>query len=323
MGNRNSRSRRNRDMLQEALEASRADIQLPCGWEVGETVKGEIYFINHLDQINTYRDPRVTKKCKKRRKKYLPKYEHNLHGRVQNFIARLHLIKEKDIGEIYNLVEISVSRENLFIDSISELQRLDPIFLTGRLQIKYLGERGIDHGGLIREWFFNLSDEILDPRWQLFCKKDYYYQIDPNHTENPMHLEQYYYIGVFIGLALYHGKYFHSYFSNAFYKSLLELEVSIDDVKQIDKKVYKSLKLILDSEDVSIMDLNFMIGNYELKEGGAEIDVTEENKLEYTELCIKHYLGIFDAPMNAIRMGMMNFIPLEMLQEFEMEGKFI
>ena len=40
--------------------------------------------------------------------------------------------------------------------------------LKGKLNIEFLGEEGLDAGGLIREWFLLLSKEVFNPNYALF-----------------------------------------------------------------------------------------------------------------------------------------------------------
>ncbi len=41
-------------------------------------------------------------------------------------------------------------------------------YLKTKLWVKFEGERGIDYGGVSREWFFLLSHEMFNPGYGLF-----------------------------------------------------------------------------------------------------------------------------------------------------------
>lgn len=41
-------------------------------------------------------------------------------------------------------------------------------FLKGRLWIEFDGEKGLDYGGVAREWFFLISKEMFNPYYGLF-----------------------------------------------------------------------------------------------------------------------------------------------------------
>jgi hypothetical protein len=128
---------------------SMADAPLPLGWDM-DTTKGVTYFINHLEQTTTFFDPRLAGIAKPPRSKkgrvglvyfrtYVkaapPKYQRDLYGKVQCFLARLHMQNE-DQGEL----QIIVSRDTLLEDSFSLISNLDGFTLTRRLFIKFTGE---------------------------------------------------------------------------------------------------------------------------------------------------------------------------------------
>lgn len=135
-------------ILQMAMLESIADAPLPLGWDM-DTSKGITYFINHLDQTTTFSDPRLIGIAKQPRRKgkvileYLqpnekinpPRYKRDLYGKVQCFLARLHMNQE-DHGEL----QIVVSRETLLEDAFNLITNLDGFTLTRRLFIKFTGE---------------------------------------------------------------------------------------------------------------------------------------------------------------------------------------
>ena len=86
----------------------------------------------------------------------------------------------------------------------------------------FRGEEGLDYGGVAREWFFTVSHEVLNPMYCLFeyaNKNNYSLQINPASYVNPDHLHYFKFIGRFIAMALYHGKFllFLKYFSYIFF----------------------------------------------------------------------------------------------------------
>lgn len=115
-----------------------------------------------------------------------------------------------------------------------------------QLFISFRGEEGLDYGGVAREWFFLLSHTILNPMYCLFeyadnGKSNYSLQINPasagestlvvSHRHcvllcvsavNPDHLLYFRFIGRFIAMALFHGKFIYSGFTLPFYKRMLQ-----------------------------------------------------------------------------------------------------
>ena len=95
-----------------------------------------------------------------------------------------------------------------------------------------------------REWFFTLSHEVLNPMYCLFeyaNKNNYSLQINPASYVNPDHLHYFKFVGRFIAMALYHGKFIYSGFTMPFYKRMLNKKLSMKDIESIDPEYYNSL----------------------------------------------------------------------------------
>lgn len=71
-----------------------------------------------------------------------------------------------------------------------------------------------------REWFLALTEEFFNPKRFLFVKhpRGYHYQVSKYSARNTRHLLEFTFVGMVIGLAIYHGKLFHGHFSIPFYK---------------------------------------------------------------------------------------------------------
>lgn len=257
-----------------------------------------------------------------------PRYEHTFYAKCQHLRARLRQLQNDT-----EPLTITVKRDSLFKDSLDLVGALDPATLVGRLSIKYEGEKGLDYGGMAREWFLELSKEILSPQQGLFVLRDKHYVIDPAAVERTNWQKLYSFVGTILGMAVYHGKLFHSYFLHSFYKSLVDVSVDMDDLKHYDESIYKSLKYILETDGCTKeLELDFTLSEayvspfqtpgggptsriVELKPDGAATPVTEENKAEYVRLCMEHYLCGTAAQMNAIKETFYQFCPKDLLLE--------
>jgi len=320
MGNRQARlDRQHEREMRVALEESMNEAPLPIGWEEALTEKGNTYYINHLERVTTFVDPRLNKK-KKKKGKNPPKYVHDFYSRVQNFISRLHQIKTDDGPSL----DINVRRESVLEDSFERLYNLDDYTLTRRLSVKFEGEQGLDFGGMSREWLTDLSQVILNEKYNLFRSAGpYFYVINYRADKSPNYLENFHFAGILMGLAVYHNKLFHTYFVPAFYKALLNQPIVVEDLKALDENLYNNFKLFSETENIENLSITFSVREneeeIELKPGGSDIEVTEDNKSEYIDLCLKYYLGLPQDPINAIREGIYKFIPPEMLAEWNCE----
>ena len=144
-------------------------------------------------------------------------------------------------------LEINVRRKNLVEDSIHQIMKLkgnDTKNLRNNLWIVFMGETGQDYGGVARDWFHNLSTELLNPCYGLFeysANNDYRLQINPDSGLcNEQHLELFRFIGRILGMAIYHKKFLNAYFIKPFYTMMLgytdiDKQITLDDIKFVDE----------------------------------------------------------------------------------------
>uniref|UniRef100_A0A4W3GMK6 E3 ubiquitin-protein ligase n=1 Tax=Callorhinchus milii TaxID=7868 RepID=A0A4W3GMK6_CALMI len=269
---------------------------LPDGWEMRFTVDGVPYFVDHNRRTTTYIDPRTGK---------------------SQLAAPQH-------------IKITVTRKTLFEDSFQQIMSFNPQDLRRRLWIIFPGEEGLDYGGVAREWFFLLSHEVLNPMYCLFeyaGKENYCLQINPASYINPDHLKYFRFIGRFIAMALFHGKFIDTGFSLPFYKRMLSKPIQTKDLESIDPEFYNSLIWIrennLEECDLEMYfsvdkDILGEIRTQELKPGGNNLLVTEENKEEYIGLVAEWRLsrGV-EEQTQAFLEGFNEVLPLHYLQSFD------
>ena len=94
------------------------------------------------------------------------------------------------------------------------------------------------------------------------------------------------------------GQFLDGCFVMTIYKQLLGKTVSLEDMAQADGAFYNSLKWMLENDITDVIDNVYtddyeafgVIETVELKPGGANIAVTEENKKEYVKLIVRHRL---------------------------------
>jgi hypothetical protein len=165
--------------------------------------------------------------------------------------------------------------------------------------VKFDKEKGLDYGGVAREWFFLLSHEMFNPYYGLFeytSSENYILMINPDSGScNDDHLSYFKFIGRVCGMAVYHKKLIDGFFIRPIYKYLLGKKVALQDVEACDVEFYNSTKYILEN-DPEPLCLTFsvtrewlgQVNEIDLKPGGSSIEVTEENKAEYVSLMLKY-----------------------------------
>uniref|UniRef100_A0A4W6G2Z1 HECT-type E3 ubiquitin transferase n=1 Tax=Lates calcarifer TaxID=8187 RepID=A0A4W6G2Z1_LATCA len=295
---------------------------LPEGWEIRYTREGVRYFVDHNTRTTTFSDPRTGKSSVTKGPQIA--YERSFRWKLAHF---RYLCQSNALP---SHVKITVSRQTLFEDSFQQIMALKPYDLRRRLYVIFRGEEGLDYGGLAREWFFLLSHEVLNPMYCLFeyaGKSNYCLQINPASAINPDHLSYFCFIGRFIAMALFHGKFIDTGFSLPFYKRMLNKKLILKDLESIDPEFYNSLIWIRDNniEECGLemyfsvdMEILGKITSHDLKPDGANVLVTEENKEEYISLMAEwRFSRGVEGQTKAFLDGFNEVVPLQWLQYFD------
>ncbi|XP_010607340.1 E3 ubiquitin-protein ligase NEDD4 isoform X4 [Fukomys damarensis] len=304
------------------LESSSDPGPLPPGWEERTHTDGRIFYINHNIKRTQWEDPRlqnvaVTGPAVPYSRDYKRKYE---------FFRR----KLKKQNDIPNKFEMKLRRAAVLEGSyrkVMGVKRAD--FLKARLWIEFDGEKGLDYGGVAREWFFLISKEMFNPYYGLFeysATDNYTLQINANSGLcNEDHLSYFKFIGRVAGMAVYHGKLLDGFFIRPFYKMMLHKPITLHDMESVDSEYYNSLRWILEN-DPTELDLRFIIDEelfgqthqHELKNGGSEIIVTNKNKKEYIYLVIQwRFVNRIQKQMAAFKEGFFELIPQDLIKIFD------
>uniref|UniRef100_A0A674NJF7 E3 ubiquitin-protein ligase n=1 Tax=Takifugu rubripes TaxID=31033 RepID=A0A674NJF7_TAKRU len=295
---------------------------LPHGWEMRFTVDGIPYFVDHNRRTTTYIDPRTGKSSLENGPQIT--YVRDFKAKVQYFRFWCQQLS------MPQHIKITVSRKTLFEDSFQQIMSFHPQDLRRRLWVIFPGEEGLDYGGVAREWFFLLSHEVLNPMYCLFeyaGKDNYCLQINPASYINPDHLKYFKFIGRFIAMALFHGKFIDTGFSLPFYKRILNKPLALKDLESIDPEFYNSLIWIKDNNiEECGLEMFFSVDKeilgevttHELKPDGGNVQVTEENKEEYIRLVAEWRLsrGV-EEQTQAFFEGFNEVLPQQYLQYFD------
>uniref|UniRef100_A0A673IIY4 E3 ubiquitin-protein ligase n=1 Tax=Sinocyclocheilus rhinocerous TaxID=307959 RepID=A0A673IIY4_9TELE len=320
---------------------------LPPGWEMRIAPNGRPFFIDHNSRITTWEDPRLKYPVHMRTKASLdpgdlgplpPGWEERVHADGRTFYID-HKFKQKydyfrkklkKPADIPNRFEMKLHRNNIFEESYRRIMSLKkPDSLKARLWIEFESEKGLDYGGVAREWFFLLSKEMFNPYYGLFeysATDNYTLQINPNSGLcNEDHLSYFKFIGRVAGMAVYHGKLLDGFFIRPFYKMMLGKQITLNDMESVDSEYYNSLKWILEN-DPTELDLRFCIDEdnfgqtyqVDLKPSGSDMVVTNDNKKEYIDLVIQwRFVNRVQKQMNAFLEGFTELIPIDLIKIFD------
>ncbi|XP_033022292.1 E3 ubiquitin-protein ligase NEDD4 isoform X5 [Lacerta agilis] len=295
---------------------------LPPGWEERIHTDGRTFYINHNTKKTQWEDPRlqnaaIAGPAVPYSRDYKRKYE----------FFRKKLKKQSDIPSKF---EMKLHRATIFEDSYRRISAVKkPEYLKARLWIEFDGEKGLDYGGVAREWFFFISKEMFNPYYGLFeysATDNYTLQINPNSGMcNEDHLSYFKFIGRVAGMAVYHGKLLDGFFIRPFYKMMLQKPIILHDMESVDSEYYSSLRWILEN-DPKELDLRFTVDEelfgqthqHELKTGGSDVVVTNKNKQEYIYLVIQwRFVNRIRKQMAAFKEGFFELIPQDLITIFD------
>lgn len=95
-----------------------------------------------------------------------------------------------------------------------------------------------------------------------------------------------------VGLAVFHQRFLDAFFITALYKMILRKSITVADMDSVDDEMFRSLQWTLDNSIDGVLDLTFSteadqfgeLVTVDLKPGGRDIPVSDENKEEYVQL---------------------------------------
>ncbi|EMC97125.1 hypothetical protein BAUCODRAFT_67918 [Baudoinia panamericana UAMH 10762] len=292
---------------------------LPSGWEMRLTNTARVYFVDHNTKTTTWDDPRLPSSLDQN----VPQYKRDFRRKLIYFRS------QPALRILSGQCHVKVRRSHIFEDSYAEIMRQSPNDLKKRLMIKFDGEDGLDYGGLSREFFFLLSHEMFNPFYCLFeysAHDNYTLQINPHSGINPEHLGYFKFIGRVVGLAIFHRRFLDAFFIGAFYKMILRKKVALQDMEGVDAEFHRTLSWAMDNDITDVIYSTFSVEDerfgekvtVELKPGGKDIEVTNENKKEYVELITEWRIQKrVEEQFNAFIAGFHELIPADLVNVFD------
>ncbi|CAF1519114.1 unnamed protein product, partial [Adineta ricciae] len=214
-------------------------------------------------------------------------------------------------------LNLYIRRAHLVADSLAEVTRKHED-LKKKLRVTFVGENGLDMGGLTKEWFLLLLRQIFQPDYGMFVfyESSGVFWFNGASTDN---IREYNLVGILMGLAVYNAIILDIRFPLVCYKKLLTpafikepvsnlsklkvglIKPTLADFRTIRPDIAKSLQYLLDYDgnveddfgltfEVSVAQFDATL-IYSLKENGSQINVTNDNRAEYVELLIDFYLN--------------------------------
>jgi ubiquitin-protein ligase E3 C len=238
-------------------------------------------------------------------------------------------------GSVY---KIRIRRNYFYEDAFENLSHQNaPNLKTSRLVIEMinqygLDEAGIDGGGLFRDFMLQLLETGFDPNRGFFVmSSDGLLYPNPNVAALVDDYKQhYFFLGRMLAKSIQCEIFSQLKFAGFFMQKILskysDTRLDIDYLASFDPEIYKNLIFLKDyNENIEGLDLNFTIqlnefGEskvVELKPGGKDITVTNDNKIEYIHLMADYKLNKqIQEQVKAFKMGISDIIDLDLLRLF-------
>lgn len=191
---------------------------------------------------------------------------------------------------------LKVRRDHLIPDTLQQLQSREDWDYKKPLKLVFVGESGIDEGGLRKEFFQLIVSQIFNAQFGMFYvdEESHTYKFNPTSFESTQEFEL---IGIVIGLAIYNAIILDLHLDSYIYSMLLGEKPTFQHLQQTHPQLARGLTQLLDFDgDVESTFLrNFtaemdVFGEkitVELKNGGKDIPLTIQNRQEYVDLFVE------------------------------------
>ena len=196
--------------------------------------------------------------------------------------------------------KLKIRRNNIIEDTLNEITNYsDRLQLP--LKVEFVGEEAEDEGGVRKEFFMLVIRKLFDVNYGMFTynQKTRLFWFNLNSLESKFQFEL---IGTILGLALFNGIILDIKFPMAIYKKLLGIQPGLNDLKECDPDLYKSLSFLVNTKDENLketLDSNFTVtldvyGEkkiFPLKPNGENIMIDFNNKDEFVELYLNWFFN--------------------------------
>lgn len=220
--------------------------------------------------------------------------------------------------------KIVVDRES-FLDSV--LSQLKGDIWRQQWHVTFRDEPGLDAGGLLREFWTLMSETLFSPNSGLFrfsATDNQSIQLSPlaSHIHGAATARLFRVAGRLLAKALLDGQILAAALTRPLLKHILAQPICFGDLQFADAALYQNLDWLVSSQpgDAELLCQTFVVSeeafgvvrDVELIPGGASIEVTDDNKIEYAEYRFRHAM-MSTFGLEPLLRGFYDVIPLEVL----------
>lgn len=227
---------------------------------------------------------------------------------------------------------VRVRRSNLLADAQEAFNNVDPQDFRKIFRFEFIGEPGIDAGGVAREFYQLASAALFDANNGLFMSSainQTCMQINPaSGLANEAHLDFFAFAGRLLAKALFDQQLVAAHLVRPLYKQILGWPIGLHDLEHLDYDTYKGLLSTLDLEDVSVLCLDLTVDEerygerftVELVPNGAEIALTNERLRDFLEQQITYRTcRRVEEQLSAMLRGFYDVLPPSLLSVFDFQ----
>ena len=243
-------------------------------------------------------------------------------SKVQKYASKLssivNQIKSLKVSWHEGSEVLFVRRNFVLLDTLNQINDLD---FFKELKINFENEVSNDAGGLLKEWFTLVFEEVFSSSFGLFIvsdNADFTFNINPSLEPSFENMQLFYSIGRLMGKALLDNVKVSLCLNLLLFKMILEEKIEISDLQVIDSVFYKSVQNVKKSE---VKDLNVFyeidvfkdgkLVSVELFPGGSEQLVTDLE--DYMRKRIDYFIEKSLIFVESIRSGLSSVVPLGFL----------
>ncbi|KAI8881103.1 HECT-domain-containing protein [Backusella circina FSU 941] len=198
---------------------------------------------------------------------------------------------------------LEIRRDHIISDTLSQLEEKSIHDLKKQLRVQFLGEEGVDEGGVQKEFFQLIVRELFDSKYGMFSfnEESRLCWFNPNPMADISNIREYKLVGLLLGLAVYNSVILDLHFPLALYKKMMNVDIDITDLKQLDPSLGKGLERLLhfDGDIESEYDRFFQVDvesyghvfTCDLKPMGSTVQLTNSNRHEFVQLYSEFVLG--------------------------------
>lgn len=228
-------------------------------------------------------------------------------------------------------LRLKVRRTHIIDDALVGLEMVAmerALDLKKQLVVEFEGEQGVDEGGVSKEFFQLIVEEIFNPDYGMFTHRPdsqtVWFNMTSFETEAQFTL-----IGIVLGLAIYNNVILAVNFPMVVYRKLMGKKGCFEDLADWSPILYNGLKDMLDYTGDDLEEVYYqtfriwytdVFGNavfHDLEEDGDNIFVTQENKRDFVEMYADFLLNeSVETQFKAFRRGFLMVTDESPLAEF-------